>query len=196
MSIAATPRRIGIAGLGTVGASVVRLIAKRVTSNQITSAVREQFYSKVAGKQAAQVKAAWSRLVFSGKATPPKELGSSADVKKFVAANPDAIGYLQYSSGSTRFPHGVAITHRGLLNNLAAHGHGMQVRDSDRCVSWLPWYHDMGLVGCFLSVVANQVSVDYMKTEDFARRPLAWLDLVTRNTRAGDTSIRYSPTFG
>jgi ABC-type phosphate transport system substrate-binding protein len=62
------------------------------------SAVREQFYAKVAGKQAAQVKAAWSRLVFSGKATPPKELGSSADVKKFVAANPDAIGYIEKSA--------------------------------------------------------------------------------------------------
>ena len=72
----------------------------------------------------------------------------------------------------------------------------MEVVESDRCVSWLPWYHDMGLVGCFLSVVANQVSADYMKTEDFARRPLAWLDLVTRNTRAGATSISYSPTFG
>jgi ABC-type phosphate transport system substrate-binding protein len=62
------------------------------------SAVREQFYAKVAGKQAAQVKAAWSRLVFSGKATPPKELGSSAEVKKFVAANPDAIGYIEKSA--------------------------------------------------------------------------------------------------
>jgi ABC-type phosphate transport system substrate-binding protein len=62
------------------------------------SAVREHFYTKVAGKQAAQVKAAWSRLVFSGKATPPKELGSSADVKKFVAANPDAIGYIEKSA--------------------------------------------------------------------------------------------------
>lgn len=62
------------------------------------SAVREQFYTKVAGKQSAQVKAAWSRLVFSGKATPPKELGSSAEVKKFVAANPDAIGYIEKSA--------------------------------------------------------------------------------------------------
>ncbi len=101
--------------------------------------------------------------------------------------------YLQYSSGSTRFPHGVAVTHAALLNNLAAHSHGMEVRDSDRCVSWLPWYHDMGLVGCLLSPVANQVSVDYLKTEDFARRPLAWLDLVSRNT---GTTLSYSPTFG
>ena len=105
----------------------------------------------------------------------------------------DDIAYLQYSSGSTRFPHGVVITHRALLNNLAAHSHGMALIESDRCVSWLPWYHDMGLVGCFLSPVANQVSTDYLKTEDFARRPLAWLDMISRN--AG-TSISYSPTFG
>ena len=108
-------------------------------------------------------------------------------------ADPEDIAYLQYSSGSTRFPHGVAITHHALLNNLAAHSHGMEVVDSDRCVSWLPWYHDMGLVGCFLSPVANQVSTDYLKTEDFARRPLAWLDLISRNT---GTTLSYSPTFG
>ena len=109
------------------------------------------------------------------------------------AAKGDDIAYLQYSSGSTRFPHGVAITHHALLNNLAAHGHGMELIDSDRCISWLPWYHDMGLVGCFLSPIANQVSTDYLKTEDFARRPLAWLDLISRNQ---GTSISYSPTFG
>ncbi len=106
---------------------------------------------------------------------------------------PDNICYLQYSSGSTRFPHGVAVTHRALLNNLAGHGHGMLLEDSDRCISWLPWYHDMGLVGCFLSVIGNQTSVDYMRTEDFARRPLAWLDLISRNP---GTSVSYSPTFG
>jgi fatty-acyl-CoA synthase len=108
-------------------------------------------------------------------------------------AGADDIAYLQYSSGSTRFPHGVAITHRALLNNLAAHSHGMEVVHTDRCVSWLPWYHDMGLVGCLLSPVANQVSTDYLKTEDFARRPLAWLDLISRNT---GTTLSYSPTFG
>ncbi|MFP5454693.1 MAG: fatty acyl-AMP ligase [Alphaproteobacteria bacterium] len=106
---------------------------------------------------------------------------------------PDEIAYLQYSSGSTRFPHGVAVTHRALLNNLAAHSHGMLVEPLDRCISWLPWYHDMGLVGCLLSPIANQVSADYLKTEDFARRPLAWLDLISRNE---GTTISYSPTIG
>ncbi|WP_066553585.1 fatty acyl-AMP ligase [Croceicoccus bisphenolivorans] len=105
----------------------------------------------------------------------------------------DDICYLQYSSGSTRFPHGVAVTHGALMSNLAAHSHGMVLTDNDRCISWLPWYHDMGLVGCFLSLIANQVSGDYLKTEDFARRPLAWLDLISRNE---GNSISYSPTFG
>ena len=109
------------------------------------------------------------------------------------AQDPDQIGYLQYSSGSTRFPHGVAVTHRALLDNLRAHGIGLALANSDRVISWLPWYHDMGLVGCLLSPVANQLSVDYLKTEDFARRPLAWLDLISRNP---GNSVSYSPTFG
>ncbi len=103
------------------------------------------------------------------------------------------IAYLQYSSGSTRFPHGVAVTHTALLHNLGSHAHGMLIDGNDRCVSWLPFYHDMGLVGCFLSMVANQVSTDYLKTADFARRPLSWLDLISRNK---GTSCSFSPTFG
>jgi len=108
-------------------------------------------------------------------------------------ARGDDIAYLQYSSGSTRFPHGVAVTHEALLDNLHAHGFGLKAQDTDRVISWLPWYHDMGLVGCFLSPIAMQMSVDYLKTEDFARRPLAWLDLITRNP---GTTLSYSPTFG
>ncbi len=108
-------------------------------------------------------------------------------------ASSDDIAYLQYSSGSTRFPHGVAVTHRALLDNLRAHGIGLKIEDADRCISWLPWYHDMGLVGCLLSPIALQMSVDYLKTEDFARRPLAWLDMITRNP---GTSLSYSPSFG
>ncbi|WP_010410309.1 fatty acyl-AMP ligase [Citromicrobium sp. JLT1363] len=108
-------------------------------------------------------------------------------------ASPEDICYLQYSSGSTRFPTGVAVTHKALLHNLYGHSSAMDLGTNDRCVSWLPWYHDMGLVGCFLSLIANQVSVDYLKTEHFARRPLAWLDLISRNK--GNT-LSYSPTFG
>src|SRR5438105_3249556 len=78
------------------------------------------------------------------------------------APRADDIAYLQYSSGSTRFPHGVVITHRALMSNLAAHAHSMHIGPGDRGVSWLPFYHDMGLVGCMMSMVANQMSVDYL----------------------------------
>ena len=108
-------------------------------------------------------------------------------------AEPDDICYLQYSSGSTRFPTGVAVTHRALLHNLHGHAASMDLGVNDRVVSWLPWYHDMGLVGCLLSPIANQASCDYLRTEHFARRPLAWLDLISRNQ--GNT-LSYSPTFG
>jgi len=62
------------------------------------SPIRSQFYSKVAGKDEAQVKAIWSKLVFTGKGTAPRELPSSAEVVKAVAADPNAIGYIDKSA--------------------------------------------------------------------------------------------------
>ncbi|RPF71076.1 fatty acyl-AMP ligase [Aurantiacibacter spongiae] len=121
---------------------------------------------------------------FASRPAPPCDLPE---------AEPDDICYLQYSSGSTRFPTGVAVTHKALLHNLYGHAASMELGGDDRVASWLPWYHDMGLVGCFLSLISNQVSVDYLKTEHFARRPLAWLDLISRNE---GTTLSYSPTFG
>jgi hypothetical protein len=76
-----------IPGVGTA------LLLDQAESNP----ARELFYTKITGKLAAQVKAAWSRLVFSGKASPPKELANSAEVKKMVAANANAIGYIEKS---------------------------------------------------------------------------------------------------
>lgn len=59
-----------------------------------SASIRDEFYSKVTGKSAPQVKAYWSKIIFSGKGQPPKELADSAAVKKFVADNPNAIGYI------------------------------------------------------------------------------------------------------
>jgi fatty-acyl-CoA synthase len=139
-------------------------------------------YGGGAAEKAAVTSRSWETLASVAPAT-----------SELPKAQPDDIAYLQYSSGSTRFPHGVAVTHRALLDNLRAHGIGLKVEEGDRCISWLPWYHDMGLVGCFLSPTSLQLSVDYLKTEDFARRPLAWLDMITRNP---GTTVSYSPTFG
>ncbi len=108
-------------------------------------------------------------------------------------ADPDGISYLQFSSGSTRFPLGVAVTHRALMANLfAINVHGLKVTPDDRAVSWLPLYHDMGLIGFFLAPMASQASLDLLPTAAFVRRPLLWLDLISRNRG----TISYSPTFG
>jgi len=105
----------------------------------------------------------------------------------------DDICYLQYSSGSTRFPHGVMVTQRSALANCQVMARrGVQLVDDDRATSWLPLYHDMGLVGYLLTPVTNQVSVDFMAAEQFARRPLQWLKLIGRNRG----TICYSPSFG
>lgn len=108
-------------------------------------------------------------------------------------ARPEDLSYLQFSSGSTRQPAGIAITHRALMAN--AYGiarDSLAVRGGDRAISWLPFYHDMGLVGFLLSPISAQLSVDYLASRDFARRPLNWLRLMDAN---GGT-ISYSPSFG
>lgn len=61
------------------------------------SAIRDTFYTKVTGKNAAQVKAIWARLLFSGSATPPKDAANAAEVKKLLGANDKAVGYLDTS---------------------------------------------------------------------------------------------------
>lgn len=105
----------------------------------------------------------------------------------------DDLSYLQFSSGSTRSPAGIAVRQRALMANLrGVTQHGLQIREGDRCVSWLPFYHDMGLVGFLLAPVATQLPVDYVATREFARRPLIWPTLMSRN---GGT-VSYSPSFG
>lgn len=117
-------------------------------------------------------------------------LPAKATARPFAADEPS---YLQFSSGSTRFPKGIEIHQRVLMANAyAITHHGLDIVDTDRCTSWLPFYHDMGLVGFLLVPATGQVSVDYVATRDFARRPLTWLKLISENRG----TLAYSPTFG
>lgn len=116
-----------------------------------------------------------------------------ASEQALPAVHPDDISYIQYTSGSTRFPRGVVIKHRTAMANL--HGivaHGLKMNADDRMMSWLPFYHDMGLVGFVLVPMAAQVSIDYLDTREFAMRPRMWLTLMTQ-TRA---TISFAPSFG
>lgn len=129
-----------------------------------------------------------------------KVCGTAAEVMSlpeakvsFEKASPDELSYLQFSSGSTRMPAGIAVTHKSLMANTAGIARdGLQVRDGDRAVSWLPFYHDMGLVGFLLATIVSQLSVDFIATRDFARRPLNWLRLMDKNKG----TICYSSSFG
>lgn len=139
---------------------------------------------------------AWLTEIAEGQAL--RFAGALSDLPQDGPAELPAIGpqspcYLQFSSGSTRFPAGVLVTHRALMaNSVAITRDGLQVKPQDRACSWLPLYHDMGLVGFLLSPLTAQMSVDLLPTGAFVRRPLKWLDLMTANR----TTISYSPTFG
>jgi len=106
---------------------------------------------------------------------------------------PSELAYLQYTSGSTRFPRGTMISQSAVMANLhAIFNHGFCLTPEDRFCSWLPFYHDMGLVGIVLGCVATQRSVDYLPTWDFAMRPRLWLKLMSMNR----ATVSFSPPFG
>lgn len=116
-----------------------------------------------------------------------------ASDQPLVAPGKEDLAYLQYTSGSTRFPRGVMITQQAVMSNLSGIlRDGLAMNENDRCVSWLPYYHDMGLVGLVLACMASQRSVDYLGTRDFAMRPRVWLKIMAET---GGT-VSFSPPFG
>jgi fatty acid CoA ligase FadD32 len=89
-------------------------------------------------------------------------------------ADPAAIAYLQYTSGSTRAPAGVQITHRAVATNLAQLLTALQVEEGQRGVMWLPLFHDMGLVTAMVpSVIGHCITI--MSPTAFVRRPIRWM---------------------
>ncbi|WP_297325537.1 fatty acyl-AMP ligase [Nitrosomonas sp.] len=125
--------------------------------------------------------------------TPGKLNELSAREIELQPNHPDETAYLQFTSGSTRTPRGVVITERALMCNLQGIvRNGLEIRPGDRSASWLPFYHDMGLVGLVLAPMVTQISVDYLATRDFAIRPLQWLRLISRNR----CTVAFSQPFG
>ncbi|MGB9366945.1 MAG: AMP-binding protein [Xanthobacteraceae bacterium] len=89
--------------------------------------------------------------------------------------DPEALGLMQYTSGSTGDPKGVMLTHWGLLENVRSMGHAMEASSKDIFVSWLPLYHDMGLIGAWLGCCYFGARLYVMSPISFLVRPATWL---------------------
>ncbi|MER5703206.1 AMP-binding protein [Micromonospora sp. NPDC002296] len=92
-----------------------------------------------------------------------------------VPVDPDAPAFLQYTSGSTGAPKGVVVTHRGLVANLRSIAHAFDHDETSVVLSWLPAYHDMGLIGNLLHPVYAGIPAYLAAPKDFVRSPVAWL---------------------
>lgn len=104
----------------------------------------------------------------------------------------DDLAFLQFTSGSTRKPKGVMVSHRNLSTN--AHSimfDGLAANSRDKGVSWLPLYHDMGLIGFVIAPIYAQVQVMFLPTMSFIRRPSTWLDAIDRFRG----TITFAPNF-
>jgi fatty-acyl-CoA synthase len=125
--------------------------------------------------------------------TPSQFYTIEKSTSKPIATGPNEMACIMYTSGNTRFPRGVMMTQNNLLDNIGKIlRHGIKVRPGDRCMSWLPFYHDMGLVGGVLAPMASQVSVDFLKPRDFGMRPRLWLQLISSNR----ATVSFAPPFG
>ena len=88
--------------------------------------------------------------------------------------------FIQYTSGSTSHPKGVLLTHKNLIANVHTIGTSLQITRNDVGVSWLPLYHDMGLIGVLLFCIYWRLPLVLMSPTAFLRKPIRWLEAITR----------------
>lgn len=109
------------------------------------------------------------------------------------AAQPDTLAFLQYTSGSTASPKGVMVSHGNVMANEVAIAAGMGIGPGDVIATWLPLYHDMGLIGGLLQPLYTGVPVVMMSPHFFLERPVRWLQAISRHraTVSGGPDFSY-----
>jgi len=115
------------------------------------------------------------------------------ETKLPVPPRPDDLALLQYTSGSTGDPKGVVLSHRNLIENIRAMSVALEVRAEDVFVSWLPLYHDMGLIGAWLGTMYAAIPLVALSPLHFLVRPQAWLWAIHRHrgTLSGAPNFAY-----
>src|SRR5262249_29140255 len=116
-----------------------------------------------------------------------------ADERRPPASEPHALACLQYTSGSTRTPAGVMLTHDNILKNLAMIVEFFGADAGTRNVSWLPFHHDMGLLGGLLATVFCGGETTILSPTSFLQQPVRWLRSITRAgaTHSGGPNFAY-----
>jgi 1-acyl-sn-glycerol-3-phosphate acyltransferase len=110
-----------------------------------------------------------------------KDLACAGAIEQPLRAGPETIALIQYTSGSTGDPKGVVLTHANLLSNIRAIGEAIAANSSDVFVSWLPLYHDMGLIGAWLGALHYGVPTVIMPPLAFLADPGRWLRAIGRH---------------
>ena len=126
--------------------------------------------------------------------TTPEELAASEPAALPPPPRPDDLALIQFSSGSTGEPKGVALSHHNLVNNIRQFGRAADFAerpDVDVGGSWLPLYHDMGLIGAFIGPLVWGFPVALMSPLDFLVRPAFWLQMLSRHR----STISVAPQF-
>jgi len=109
------------------------------------------------------------------------------------ASHANSIAFLQYSSGSTGTPKGVMVTHTNILHNLHIIADGFSLGPQESVASWLPMYHDMGLIGSVLEPMKRGVDIYLMSPMDVIQKPARWLQLISDHkvTASGGPNFIY-----
>jgi 1-acyl-sn-glycerol-3-phosphate acyltransferase len=114
-----------------------------------------------------------------------------ADVPPDLGVGADALALIQYTSGSTGTPKGVALSHANLLANIRAIGEAFDLRGDDVGVTWLPLYHDMGLIGAWFAPLYYGMPIVSMSPLAFLAKPVRWLEAIS--THRG--TVTAAPNF-
>lgn len=117
---------------------------------------------------------------------------SSLPIEGSYRCPPADLQLLQFTSGSSGTPKGVRVSRENLAANVSSIHQWLGITEADSCSSWLPMYHDMGLIGTFLGSVVAQIDLWLMSPIDFLRSPLRWLEVHGRH----GATVTTSPNFG
>ena len=109
-----------------------------------------------------------------------------------VTIRPNDIAFLQYTSGSTGNPKGVVLTHQNLLANIRAMAKAIQVDSTDVFVSWLPLYHDMGLIGVWMGSLYYAIPLVLMSPLAFLARPERWLQAIHKHRGSLSAGVNFA----